>query len=137
MFQFSVADLCLCLISALPAKARPKASQHRVADAMTTTAIYTAANAIQMQLSHVPADGQIEIAFALLPQRSAEQLVIKVIDAGETSVFMAAYQMTSKPIADALCRANARGWLYLQYLMPNPIHMVAASSSAIISQLAA
>ena len=136
-FRFSAVDLCLCLIGALPTKAGKTASQHPVADAITTTAIDIAANSIQTRLSRVPADGQIEIAFASLPQRQAERLVIKVIDAGETSVFMAAYQMTSKPIADALCRANARGWLYLQYLMPNPIHMVAASSSAIISQLAA
>ena len=56
-----------------------------------------------------PASANIEIAFAPLPQRSAERLVIKVINAGEASVFMAAYQMTSKPIADALCRAAERG----------------------------
>lgn len=109
MFRFSTAAICLCLISALPATAGKKVSKHPAADAMTTAAIDIAANAIQTRLSRVPADGQIEIAFAPLPARSAERLVIKVIDAGETSVFIAAYQMTSKPIADALCRANVRG----------------------------
>ena len=104
--RFAVSALCLCAISALPAVAGRK---HPVADAVTTAAIDIASTAIQTHLSRVPADGQIEIAFAPMPVRSAERLVIKVIDAGETSVFMAAYQMTSKPIADALCRASARG----------------------------
>ena len=104
--RFAVSALCLCAISALPAVAGRK---HPVADAVTTAAIDIARTAIQTRLSRVPADGQIEIAFAPMPARSAERLVIKVIDAGETSVFMAAYQMTSKPIADALCRASARG----------------------------
>ena len=109
LFRFLATVLCLCLISAIPAMAGRKTTSHPVADVMTTAAIDIAANAIQTRLSRVPTDGQIEIAFAPLPQRSAERLVIKVIDAGETSVFIAAYQMTSKPIADALCRANARG----------------------------
>ena len=109
MFRFPMAAICLSFIAAMPATAGKKTARHRVVDAMTTAAIDIAANAIQTRLSRVPNDGQIEIAFAPLPQRSAERLVIKVIDAGETSVFIAAYQMTSKPIADALCRANARG----------------------------
>ena len=108
MFRFVLAAICICLISALPAVGK-KVSQHPLADAMTTAAIDIASTAIQTRLSRVPTDGQIEIAFAPLPQRSAERLVIKVIDAGEVSIFMAAYQMTSKPIADALCRASARG----------------------------
>lgn len=53
--------------------------------------------------------GQIEIAFAPQPPGSAMRLVMKVIFAAETSVFMAAYQMTSKPIADSLCQAVSRG----------------------------
>ncbi len=109
MFRILLGAICLCIMALLPASAARKAARHPVADAMTTAAIGIAANAIQSRLSRVPTEGQIEIAFAPLPQRSAERLVIKVIDAAETSVFMAAYQMTSKPIADALCRANARG----------------------------
>jgi len=84
-------------------------SAHPVTDQITTAAIDVAKTAIQSRLARVPADGQIEIAFAPLPQRSAERLVIKVIDAARTSVFMAAYGMTSKPIADAMCNAAARG----------------------------
>jgi phosphatidylserine/phosphatidylglycerophosphate/cardiolipin synthase-like enzyme len=84
-------------------------SAHPVTDQITTAAIDVAKNAIETRLSRVPADGQIEIAFAPLPQRSAERLVIKVIDAAKASVFMAAYGMTSKPIADAMCSAAARG----------------------------
>ena len=79
---------------------------HPIADQVTTAAIDLANAAIQ---TRVPADGQIEIAFAPLPERSAERLVIKVIDAAQVSVFMAAYGMTSKPIADAMCDAAARG----------------------------
>ncbi len=86
-----------------------KRAPKTVSDQLTTAAIDMATTAIQTRLSRVPTDGQIEIAFAPLPQRSAERLVIKVIDAAQTSVFMAAYQMTSKPIADALCSAAARG----------------------------
>ena len=82
---------------------------HPIADQVTTAAIDIAKTAIQTRLSRVPADGQIEIAFAPLPERSAERLVIKVIDAAQVSVFMAAYGMTSKPIADAMCAAAARG----------------------------
>ena len=109
MFRFFTAAICLCLLNTPPDAAGKKTSRLPVADAMTTAAIDFATNAIQPRLSPVPSDEQIEIAFAPLPQRSAERLVIKVINAGETSVFIAAYQMTSKPIADALCRANARG----------------------------
>jgi len=95
------------------AYASPQAGSHKtnhpVADQITTAAIDMAKTVIETRLARVPADGQIEIAFAPLPQRSAERLVIKVIDAARTSVFMAAYGMTSKPIADAMCGAAARG----------------------------
>ena len=50
-----------------------------------------------------------EIAFSPFPYRSAEKLVIKVINSAKDSVFMAAYQFTSKPIAEALCLAIERG----------------------------
>lgn len=80
-----------------------------VADQITTGAIDIAADAIKTKLSRVPAIGTIEIAFAPYPQRSAERLVKKIIDSAQTSVVIAAYQMTSKPIADSLCKAAARG----------------------------
>jgi phosphatidylserine/phosphatidylglycerophosphate/cardiolipin synthase-like enzyme len=79
------------------------------ADQMTTASIGAATQYGTRRVSKVPAEGAIEIAFAPVPQRSAERLVIKVIDSAEHSVFMAAYGMTSKPIADAMCRASARG----------------------------
>jgi phosphatidylserine/phosphatidylglycerophosphate/cardiolipin synthase-like enzyme len=90
------------------AKTRKKVAP-TIADEMTTAAIDIATKAVETRMSRVPADGTIEIAFAPVPQRSAERLVIKVIDAAQSSLFMAAYGMTSKPIADAMCRAAARG----------------------------
>lgn len=87
-------------------KAKPNCN---VADKITTGAIDIAADAIKTKLSRVPAIGTIEIAFAPYPQRSAERLVKKIIDSAQTSVVIAAYQMTSKPIADSLCKAAARG----------------------------
>jgi phosphatidylserine/phosphatidylglycerophosphate/cardiolipin synthase-like enzyme len=78
-------------------------------DAMTTATIDPAAKYGATRVSKIPTEGTIEIAFAPVPQRSAERLVIKVIDAAQHSLFMAAYGMTSKPIADAMCRAAARG----------------------------
>ena len=51
----------------------------------------------------------IEVVFSPFPYRRAEQLVIKVINSANDSVFMAAYEFTSKPIADALCKAIERG----------------------------
>ena len=85
------------------------AGERIAADQITTAAIDVAKSTIETRLSRVPSGATLEIAFAPVPQRAAERLVIKVIDAAETSVFMAAYQMTSKPIADALCRAATRG----------------------------
>lgn len=78
-------------------------------DQITTGAIDIAADTIKTRLSRVPASGTIEIAFAPVPQRSAERLVKKIIDSANLSVMMAAYQMTSKPIADAMCAASLRG----------------------------
>ena len=80
-----------------------------ITDQITTGAIDVAADAIKTRLSRVPSTGTIEIAFAPYPQRSAERLVKKIIDTAQTSVVIAAYQMTSKPIADSLCSAAARG----------------------------
>lgn len=90
------------------AKSRKPASR-TIADQITTGAIDIAKNVIASGLSQVPPAGTIEIAFAPYPQRSAQRLVEKIIDASQVSVTIAAYQMTSKPIADALCRASARG----------------------------
>ena len=90
------------------ASSRKRANPPMV-DPMTTAAIDGSAKAVEPKPSRVPSEFQIEIAFAPKPQRSAERLVIKVIDAAQSSLFMAAYGMTSKPIADAMCRAVERG----------------------------
>ena len=90
------------------AGARPIAIA-KPSDPITTATLGGAAKAGAQRVSRVPSGSVIEIAFAPVPQRSAERLVIKVIDAAEHSLFMAAYGMTSKPIADAMCRAAARG----------------------------
>ncbi|MDE2385497.1 MAG: hypothetical protein KGO53_12850 [Alphaproteobacteria bacterium] len=108
--RFALAVLLCCSLFDAGAEARArKKTTHPVSDQITTAAIDVARNVIETRLSRVPADGQIEIAFAPLPQRSAERLVIKLIDSAQTSLFMAAYEMTSKPIADAMCAAAARG----------------------------
>ena len=78
-------------------------------DQITTGAIDLADKMSETKLSRVPSTGTIEIAFAPLPQRSAERLVKKIIDSANSTIVLAAYQMTSKPIADALCNAAARG----------------------------
>jgi hypothetical protein len=83
---------------------------------MTTAAIDIASTAIETRTSRVPVDGQIEIASAPGPQGPAERLVIKVIGTTETSLFMAAYQMTSKPTVQALCTAAAGGVVVLLVL---------------------
>ena len=106
-FSFSVFLLAFFASGvAAGTKAKPKCN---IADQITTGAIDIATDAIKTKLSRVPATGTIEIAFAPYPQRSAERLVKKIIDAAQTSVVIAAYQMTSKPIADSLCNAAARG----------------------------
>ncbi len=93
-----------------PAVAEPRKKViPALVDEMTTAAIDTATKAAETRRSRVPVGEAIEIAFAPKPQRSAERLVIKIIDAADHSLFMAAYGMTSKPIADAMCRAAARG----------------------------
>ena len=51
----------------------------------------------------------IDVAFSPSPDNAAEQLVIKAIDKAGTSVVMAAYHLTSLPIANALCAASAKG----------------------------
>jgi phosphatidylserine/phosphatidylglycerophosphate/cardiolipin synthase-like enzyme len=109
ILRFSYFVLCLAFSATeVAAESQPKPNCD-VADQMTTGAIDIAADAIKTKLSRVPATGTIEIAFAPYPQRSAERLVKKIIYMAKTSVVIAAYQMTSKPIADALCNAAARG----------------------------
>jgi phosphatidylserine/phosphatidylglycerophosphate/cardiolipin synthase-like enzyme len=97
-----------CASSAM-ATPRKKPQTCSIADQITTGAIDVATGALEQRLSRVPTTGTIEIAFAPKPQRQAERLVQKVIASAQTSIFLAAYQMTSKPIADSLCQAAARG----------------------------
>lgn len=107
--RFSFSVLLLAFLAsevAAGTRAKPNCS---ITDQITTGAIDVAADAIKTRLSRVPSTGTIEIAFAPYPQRSAERLVKKIIDTAQTSVVIAAYQMTSKPIADSLCSAAARG----------------------------
>ena len=107
--RFSFSVLLLAFLAsevAAVTSAKPNCS---ITDQITTGAIDVAADAIKTRLSRVPSTGTIEIAFAPYPQRSAERLVKKIIDTAQTSVVIAAYQMTSKPIADSLCSAAARG----------------------------
>jgi phosphatidylserine/phosphatidylglycerophosphate/cardiolipin synthase-like enzyme len=105
----------IIVASAMALCAQPSFAKNRkpakptITDQITTGAIDIAKNAIERRLNQVPPAGTIEIAFAPYPQRSAQRLVEKIIDTAETSVTIAAYQMTSKPIADALCRAAIRG----------------------------
>ncbi len=107
--RFSV-FISLLIVCAGGADAGPKSKPNcNITDQITTGAIDVAADVIKTRLSRVPATGTIEIAFAPYPQRSAERLVKKIIDTAQTSVVIAAYQMTSKPIADSLCNAAARG----------------------------
>jgi phosphatidylserine/phosphatidylglycerophosphate/cardiolipin synthase-like enzyme len=107
-FVISVMMTLVCATSAVAAP-RKKPQSCSVADQITTGAIDIAKGELETRLSRVPPAGTIEIAFAPKPQRQAERLVQKVIASAQTSIFMAAYQMTSKPIADSLCQAAARG----------------------------
>ena len=50
----------------------------------------------------------IEVAFAPNPEDAALRLVIKAIDSGAHTIDVAAYEFTSKPVADALIRAVQR-----------------------------
>jgi len=102
---FLATGLCLVLTAATEAASARKPVP---ADPITTATIDKSQADTQAR-GRVPGDSQIEIAFAPKPSRQAERLVIKVIDSAKDSAFMAAYHMTSKPIADAMCRAAARG----------------------------
>jgi phosphatidylserine/phosphatidylglycerophosphate/cardiolipin synthase-like enzyme len=107
--RFTSSVLLLAFFASdVAAGTEPKAICNK-SDPITTGAIDRATDDIKTRLPRVPEIGTIEIAFAPYPQRSAERLVKKIIDAATTSVVIAAYQMTSKPIADSLCKAAARG----------------------------
>ena len=107
--RFSIAILIVALSASEAAAAKKSKPSCNLSDQITTGAIDVATDAIKTRLSRVPSTGTIEIAFAPYPQRSAERLVKKIIDTAQTSVIIAAYQMTSKPIADSLCNAAERG----------------------------
>jgi hypothetical protein len=49
----------------------------------------------------------VEVAFS--PDRGATALVVRTIDSAKTSIRVAAYSFTSKPIAEALLDAHRRG----------------------------
>ncbi|SDF74508.1 PLD-like domain-containing protein [Bradyrhizobium brasilense] len=53
--------------------------------------------------------GTVEIAFAPRPSDSALHLVLKVIDSAEATLLVAAYELSSKPVSDALINAAKRG----------------------------
>ena len=109
--MFKSLVLCCGIIALLvgPVAAKSKKAVPAITDQITTGAIDKAKIASERRLSRVPSGSLIEIAFAPFPQRQAQRLVEKIIDASEVSVVIAAYQMTSKPIADALCNAATRG----------------------------
>ncbi|RFB76681.1 phospholipase D family nuclease [Methylovirgula sp. 4M-Z18] len=69
------------------------------------------AQAIADKLSRpaIPPDAEIEVAFSPVPQGRALRLVQKAISSATATIHMAAYTFTSKPVADALIRAAARG----------------------------
>lgn len=107
--RFSIAIVMLVLSAGQVAACKKAKPSCNIADQITTGSIDVAPDAIKTRLSRAPSTGTIEIAFAPYPQRSAERLVKKIIGTAQTSVIIAAYQMTSKPIADSLCQAAARG----------------------------
>ncbi len=109
MFKLIVLACGLLGLLVAPVAAKSKKAVPALADQITTGAIDRAKIANDRRLNRVPSGSLIEIAFAPFPQRQAQRLVEKIIDASNVSVVIAAYQMTSKPIADALCNAAARG----------------------------
>ena len=49
----------------------------------------------------------VKVGFS--PDRGALELVLRTIDGARTSLYMAAYTFTSRPVADALIKAKKRG----------------------------
>jgi phosphatidylserine/phosphatidylglycerophosphate/cardiolipin synthase-like enzyme len=70
------------------------------------TAIDAAIRFISSRSASAPPSGY-EVAFS--PDRGAEELVLKLIGQAKTTIRVAAYSFTSRPIAEALVAAKRRG----------------------------
>ncbi|WP_136415898.1 phospholipase D-like domain-containing protein [Herbaspirillum sp. ST 5-3] len=75
--------------------------------AKQSTLIDELSQALQARTAKAPATGLIESAFS--PDAGSEELVLKVINASERSIRLAAYSFTSPPIVKALRAAKKRG----------------------------
>ena len=64
-------------------------------------------HAIQARTTKAPSSGLIESAFS--PEAGSEELVLKVINASEHRLRLAAYSFTSPPVVQALLAAKKRG----------------------------
>jgi phosphatidylserine/phosphatidylglycerophosphate/cardiolipin synthase-like enzyme len=63
--------------------------------------------ALLLLASPALADPSIQVAFS--PHQAATEAVVAAIESAQKTVHVAAYSFTSKPIADALIAAHARG----------------------------
>lgn len=75
--------------------------------AKSPTLMDTLSHALQARAAKAPATGLIESAFS--PDAGSEELVLKVINASERDIRMAAYSFTSPPVVKALLSAKKRG----------------------------
>ena len=64
-------------------------------------------NAVSTKAQTAPSSSQIDYAFS--PDEGAEELIVKAISTAKTSIRLAAYSFTSKPIIQALMAAKKRG----------------------------
>lgn len=71
------------------------------------TFIHELSHALQARTSKAPSSGLIESAFS--PGAGCEELVLKVINASEHSIRLAAYSFTSPSVVKALLAAKKRG----------------------------
>lgn len=78
-----------------------------VAVARQPTLIDELSRAIQSRTDKAPATAQIESGFS--PEGSAERLILKVINASQKSLRLAAYSFTSPTVTRALMDARRRG----------------------------
>lgn len=91
------AILAVALLAAIPTFAKqPK-----------PTLIDELSQAFQAHTAKAPSTGLIETAFS--PDAGSEELVLKVINASEHSIRLAAYSFTSPPVVKALLAAKKRG----------------------------
>lgn len=67
----------------------------------------TAFFAVVQAAQEIPAGARFEIGFS--PNAGALEAVLKVIASAKTQILMAAYSLTSKPVAVALVEAQSRG----------------------------